>query len=183
MTTSISRTERIELARLVKLRARVAKEDIATREAALLADVEAQLAAHYSSRHEAWVEITEGARKAVADADSEIAARCRALGIPEQLRPRITTSWYDRGENADKSRRAELRKVAQTRLAANARAAKVEIDRSAADLLTQLAAGALESSESRSFLEAMPTIDQLMPRLVLPELSAAHKNDEGSDLA
>lgn len=170
-SSPMSRVERTELAQLVKLRGRVAKEDIATREAQLLADVEAQLAARYDPRHEAWAEITERAQKAVADA--EIAARCRELGIPEEFRPAISTTWYGRGENADRSRRAELRKVAQTRLAANAKAAKVEIDRSTADLLTQLAAGALESSASRSFLEAMPTIDQLMPRLALPELEGS----------
>ena len=166
----MTRGERTELATLVKMRARVAKDDIGSRQAQLLADVEAQLAAHYSPRHEAWADVTEQAEKMVKSVDADIAARCRELGIPERFRPSINVAWYGRGENADKNRRAELRKVAETRLAASAKAAKVEIDRSTADLLTTLAAGALESSESRGFLESMPSIDALMPRLSLPEL-------------
>lgn len=168
----MSKGERLELAKLVRLRGKVAKDDIDQRAARLLADVEAQLAARYPANHEAWAEITERAKKSIAAADAEIAHRCRALGIPENFRPGIALSWYSRGENAMRERRAELRKVAQTELAARSKAAKVEIDRHAAQLLTQLAAGALESSESRAFLDAMPSIDELMPRLTLPELGA-----------
>lgn len=88
----------------------------------------------------------------------------------EAFRPSLHLSWYRRGENADRDRRTELRKVAQTELAARGKAAKVEIGRRAADLLTELAGGALKSSESKAFLEAMPSIDELMPRITLPEL-------------
>jgi hypothetical protein len=169
----MTRAERAELAKLLKLRARVAKEDVNTREAHLLADFEAQMASRYDSRDEAWADVTAAAKKAVEEADAEVAKRCRELGIPAEFRPGINCSWYGRGENADRSRRVELRKVAQTRLAANARAAKVEIDRTIAELLTQLTAGALESGSARDFLDAMPSIDQLLPPLALRELVAA----------
>lgn len=167
--------ERTELSKLIRLRARVAKSDIDARQAALVADAEAQLAAIYDSRHEAWADITTQVTQLVQKADAEIAARCRDLGIPEKLRPGINTVWYGRGENADRQRRAELRKVAETRLAANTKAAKVEVDRSAADLLTQLAAGALGSAEAKAFLDRLPTVDELLPRLDIPRLDASHQ--------
>lgn len=46
-------------------------------------------------------------------------------------------------------------------------------DRQSAQLLTDLAAGALESSHAREFLAAMPSPEQLMPTLALPEIGAA----------
>lgn len=172
-TTRMTRAERDHLTKLVNRRTRLARQDIEARQAQLLADVESQLAAQYGLRHEAWADVTERAKKAVAEADAEIAVRCRELGIPENFRPSINVSWYGRGENADRDRRAELRKVAVTKLEASARAAKLEIERSALNLHTQLVAGALESSDSQAFLDAMPTVEQLMPRLALPELESA----------
>ncbi len=176
MTDTMTRAERLELAKLVRLRANVAKKDIEQRQAQLVADFEEQLAAVYQSSHEAWADVTAVANKLVAEADAEISRRCRELGLREKNRPSLSLFWHARGESADRERRAELRKVAQTKLEASARAAKVEIDRSAATLLT---AGALESSEAKGFLDAMPSIDQLMPGLTVgeldPDLSAAQK--------
>jgi hypothetical protein len=170
MSNEMTKAERLELGKLVRLRASVAKADVAQMEARRLADVEAQLAAKYSAIDSAWAEITASAKQAVAKADAEIAERCRELGIPEKLRPSLHLGWYERGDNAVKTRRAELRKVAQTELTAQGKAAKVKIDRQTAALLTQLVSGALGSSEAKAFLEAMPSIDELMPRITLPEL-------------
>jgi hypothetical protein len=179
MTDSMSRAERLELGKLVRLRASVAKKDIEQRQAQLIADFEEQLAATYESTHEAWKDVTAVARKLIDEADAEIARRCRDLGLPDKFRPSLNVSWYGRGESASRERRAELRKVAQAKLEASARAAKVEIDRSAAGLLTQLTAGSLESSGAQEFLGRMPSIDQLMPPLTVgeldPDLSAAAK--------
>jgi hypothetical protein len=166
----MTRAERLELARLVRLRASVAKKDAEQRQAQLLADVEEQLAARYQANHAAWADVHELADKVVAAADAEIARRCRELGIREDFRPSLSLGWYSRGENADRNRRGELRKVAQVRLEAATRAAKVEIDRQAAALLSELASGALESDAARGFLEAMPSIDDLMPPLTIDAL-------------
>jgi hypothetical protein len=157
----MTKAERLELGQLIRLRAKVAKDDVVQMEARHLADVEAQFAAQYSANHSAWAEITASADQAVVKADAQIAEHYRKLGIPEKFRPELDLAWYRRGENATAAKRAELRKVAQTELAARGKAAKVEIDRRTAHLLTQLAGGAIESSESKTFLEAMPSIDEL----------------------
>ncbi len=167
-----SKGEREELRRLVGERARLAKAGIESRQAGLLADVEEQLAATYSLDDDVWAEATAAARKAVRDADKVIAQRCEELGIRPEFRPSISVSWYSRGENGMQKRRAELRKVAQTRIAAEGRKAKLVIDTAALERREALAAGALQSAEARAFLASMPTVEQLMPMLNIAELEA-----------
>lgn len=170
MSAAITRAERDQLSRLVRQRARVAKAGIEQRQAELLADVEEQLAAAYASDHEAWAEITAEAKEAIRRADAAVAEKCRELGIREEFRPSIRMDWWSRGENGSRERRQELRKVAQTRIAALAKAAKVQIDRDALERETELVAGALTSAEAKAFLESMPTVEALMPPLALAEL-------------
>jgi hypothetical protein len=117
----ISKADREELAKILTARERVAKSVVEQRAAELLADVEQQLATRYTISDEAWHDLTAAAKAAVKAADSEIAERCRTLGIPEQFRPGLSLGWYDRGENADKERRVELRLVAKTRIDALAK--------------------------------------------------------------
>jgi lipopolysaccharide biosynthesis regulator YciM len=81
------KAERLELAKAVRLRVKVAKNEVDKRVTRMLADVEAQLAAQYPSAHAAWKEITKQAEDYIAQADKDIAERCRALGIPEEFRP------------------------------------------------------------------------------------------------
>jgi hypothetical protein len=176
MTESMTRREREDLAKVTRLRAKVAKDGITAREAALLADVEEQLSAVYRFDHDAWADITRHAEQVVAEADKQIAQRCRELGIRESFRPRLSLSWYDRGENASRERRSELRKAAQTKIAAMGKDAKMAIDARAADVLTELIAGGLESADAKAFLESIPTADQLMPRLTLSELEGADRS-------
>jgi hypothetical protein len=169
---SMTKSERAALERLVRYRAKVAKGDLESHADRLLANIEAQLAATYPEAHAAWTDVTEHAERFIAEVDTQIAQRCRELGIPERFRPNIKCHWYSRGENAMKDRRAELRKVAQTELAARVKAAKNTVDRRAGDLLAQLVTGMLESSQAKDFLNAMPSVDDLMPPITLDDLKA-----------
>jgi hypothetical protein len=159
----INKGEREELAKILTARERVAKSVVEQRAAELLADVEQQLAARYTISDDAWHDLTAAAKAAVQAADAEIARRCQSLGIPETFRPSLDLSWYSRGENADKKRRDELRRVAKTRIDALAKKALVVIQTRSLDGRTLLAAGALESDEARAFLASMPTVEALMP--------------------
>jgi hypothetical protein len=171
----MSRAERTELASVVKMRARVAKAAVAQREAELLADVEEQLSARYKSTHEAWKDVTEQAEKAVKAADQEIARICREIGVPENFRPELNLQWWSRGENAEAGRRAELRALAKARIDAMGKSAKTTIEARSAEVLTELVAGGLESAEAKAFLESIPTPAQLMPAVVVEELTADRK--------
>ena len=98
-----TRRKREDLARIARLRARVARTSVAQREAELLASVEQQLSAQYAVDAPVWSEITTEAKRAVTAADEELAARCRELGIPEEFRPSLNIGWYGRGERPSQS--------------------------------------------------------------------------------
>jgi hypothetical protein len=167
---AMTKRERDELGKILKGRARVAPRVVDQRAAELLADVEQQLATKYKIDDGAWRDLTATADQVVKEADAELAGRCRDLGIPEAFRPELNLHWYSRGENADGKRRAELRRVAQTRIQALATQARTTIETKALDGLTLLAQGALASEEAKAFLAAMPSIDALMPMLDLGTL-------------
>jgi hypothetical protein len=169
-TPRMSVAERLELAKQVRLRAKVAKNDVNANIAQQLANVEAQLAARYDENHGKWADLTRHAKEAVKKADEELAKRCREMGIPEAFRPKLNLSWYGRGENGDKERRAELRNVAESELEAQAQKAKVAIEKIEVDQLTQITAEGLTSEAARQFLLSMPTVSQLMPHLQLEDL-------------
>src|SRR5262245_2130391 len=117
----MSRAERTELAQIVRINARVAKDAISARAADLLADFEQQLATRYRIDDPFWQDATAEAQAAVRAADEHIVRLFHEGGKPEAFRPGISLSWWDRGENAMAARRAELRKLATTRLDAMAK--------------------------------------------------------------
>jgi hypothetical protein len=169
VTQRMTRAERDELTGIVKLRARVARANVETRKAELLADFEEQIATRYQADDARWAEATATAERAVAEANAQIAAVFAANGIPSHYQPHIELWWTSRGENHTAGRRTELRRVAVTRLEAQARAAKLEIDRAEATLRTELAASGLQSGEARAWLDRIPAPEQLLPRLDVEE--------------
>ena len=150
----------------------MAKSQAKQRSAELLADVEAQLAAEYKFDDERWKDVNAAARAAVAKADAEIAERCRALGIREEFRPLLSLGWSRRGENAVSERRAELRKVAEAKIAAIETRALAEIERQGVEVQTRLVAGSLGSASAVAFLDSMPGPAELMPALTVGDLEA-----------
>ena len=179
MESGITKSERAELVSLVRARSRVAKAGVDQRKAELLADLEQELASIYHiGDQEIWAAAFEAANKAAQDADAQVAQVCEELGIREEFRPRISgVAWYGRGENAANERRVELRRVAGTRLDAEAKKAKLAIESASVEMQTALAAGAFQSAEAKAFLETMPTPESLLTPLVLPELEAAVPKD------
>lgn len=169
MNDVMTKHDRDQLASLAKLRGRVAKAAVAERAAELLADVERQLSAVFSSRDAAFADITAAAQAAVRDADDKVAAICKERGIAEELRPSISIGWYQRGANAEASRRSELRKLAQANIEHAGRRAKSAIEARTADVLTELISGSLQSDEARRFLESIPSATELMPQMMVTE--------------
>jgi hypothetical protein len=167
------KAEREELARVVRLRCKVAKTAVAQRQKELLADVERQLSTIYKFDDAVWADITRHADEAVRWADEQIARICRERGIPEEFRPGMYLSWHGRGENALNERRVELRRRAQTQIAAEA--AKAAIEAREAEALTALIADGLESAEAQAFLNSLPTAEQLMPPVKVPALCGEAK--------
>ncbi len=167
----MNKSERDDLIRLVRLRAKQARTDAETRAKILAAEVEDLMAGQFEAEDELWAQAVAIAEKAAVRANELIAEQCALLGIPAQHAPGLELRWRMRSsEFTSQTRRAELRKVAQTRLAALTAAAKSAIDSQALAAETELVAGSLESADARAVLEAMPTAEQLMPALSLDDL-------------
>jgi hypothetical protein len=164
------KAERLELSKLVRQRAKVAKGEADQRASLLRADFEEQLAAIHPLDHQAWDSLTEEVVERIKAVNKEIAKRSAELGIPERFCPSICWSWRSRGENLIKDRRTELRMVAQTRITERVKRAKCEIDRRSVDLQTQLAQDGLETEQAKKFLAALPSVEELLPTLAFKEL-------------
>jgi hypothetical protein len=168
--SNMNRTERLELTKIVRQRAKLAKDDVAAREAQILADAEAALSARFKEDDDAFRDLMVEARAYMAELKAKLDARCAELGIPAEFRPSAELYWFRRGENASKERRSELRMAVRTQAAASGKKAKLEIDRQSVGLQEQLMAGGFESVEATQFLAALPSAEDLMPALQLPAI-------------
>jgi hypothetical protein len=130
------------------------------------ADFEMRLAAEFSyDKREVWTELMRSAKARVAELDRQLAADCLRHGIPDNFRPSINVFWSGRGENATAARRTELRRVMHSRLVALERTAIDAIETGHRGFATQVLTAALSSDEARHLLTALPTAEQLMPRI------------------
>jgi len=169
----MSRRDASDLAAHVRREAHNAKALASVRTAEVLADFEKQMATEYSFDQDAvWKKAAAEADTVVREAREKIAQRCRELGIPARFAPSLGgISWYNRGENMVNERRAELRRVAETRLAAMEKAAKVQIETKSLEMQKVLLSGVLTTSEAQAFLAQIPTASDLMPVLALGEIA------------
>jgi hypothetical protein len=169
----MSKGEREDLQRLVRQREKVLKSAAKQRSAELIADFENQMGQEYSfDQDEVWAAAEKAAAVHVKKAQAIIAARCAELGIPKEFAPNVSLHWYARGYgNSLEKRRVELRKMAATQIAAIEAKAITQIEVSSLDAQTRLAVAGLSSEAARGFLEALPSIDVLMPRLTFAEVA------------
>ena len=164
--TAMTKHEREDLQRLVRQREKVLKSAAKQRSAELIADFENQMGQEFSfDQDEVWERATKIAQAALAKANEQIAARCHEIGIPKRFAPGLDLSWYGRHENATKQRRDELRKMAETRVEAIERKAITEIELSCLAAQEQITLAGLTTEAARQFVEALPKIEALMPRL------------------
>jgi hypothetical protein len=169
----MSRSEREDLQRLVRQRERVLKSAAKQRSAELIADFENQMGQQYAFDQDAiWEQAVKGVEPLVAKAQAQIADRCRELGIPRQFAPNIDLAWHARGyDNSLERRRRELRTMAKTQIAAIEAKAVTEIEVNCLEAQTALALAGLTSEAARTFVERLPTVEQLMPRLSFQEIA------------
>ena len=129
------------------------------------------MAASYTfDQDEVWRKATLEAQRVVQESQATIAKRCKELGIPASFAPSISASWQGRGENMLASRRAELRRVAQTSIAAMTKAAITKIEKQALDLRTQVVGMGLLSADAKLFLESLAPIEENMRALDFAEI-------------
>jgi hypothetical protein len=169
---SMKRGEREDLQRLIRQREKVLKSAAKQRSAELLADFENQLGTIYQfDQDEVWAEAKKLAEREVEKANARIAERCQQLGIPKRFAPSIGHVWFGRGDNGVKERRAELRKMAVTRIEAIEQDAIVKIEMASVNAQTEIATHGLTSEAARTFIERLPSIATLMPALAMSEIA------------
>jgi hypothetical protein len=171
--SAMSKAEREELQRIIGRREKVLKSSAKLRSAELLADFENQMGQQFRPVDDVVFEkACREVERVVAQANIAIAARCRELGIAAGFAPSVEFSWYKRGYDNDLAeRRSELRRMAVTRIAAIEAKANVEIERSCLEAQTEIAIGALTSDVARAFIDRLPPIETLMPRLTFAEVA------------
>jgi hypothetical protein len=165
--STMTKSEREDLQRLLRQREKAQKSAARLRTTELIADFENQMAAEYSFDDDAhWQAAAKEAEKAVKKAQEEVAERCRALGIPRQFAPTLGLHWRHRGyDNILEKRRNELRRAAKAQAEALEQRAIVQIETSSVDAQTKLALAGLSSDAARTFIEQLPTVESLMPKL------------------
>jgi hypothetical protein len=170
---AINKGEREDLQRLIRQRERVLKSAAKQRSAELIADFENQMGSEFSFDDDAvWARAKEEAEAEIGRAKQRIAARCRELGIPDRFAPTLHLTWLHRGyDNALEKRRTELRRMARTKIEAIEQKAITEIEHSCLEAQTQLAVAGLSSENARTFVERLPGIEVLMPRLSFSEVA------------
>jgi hypothetical protein len=133
------------------------------------------MTAEFEAQDRLWANGVTIAAEAAAKANDAIREQCVAIGIPADKAPQLELSWSRRSSDyARPTRRAELRKLAETRLGALTKTAKVMIDQQALDFEEELIIGGLESDDARSRVDSMPTVAELMPPLSLDDLGVKH---------
>ena len=171
--SAMTKGEREDLQRLVRQREKVLKSAAKQRSAELIADFENQMGQEYAfDQDDVWAQAIKSVKPLVDKAQAQIAARCRELGIPERFAPGLRLEWRARGyDNLIDKRKAELRGMAKTQIEAIERKAIVQIEMSCLHAQEQLALAGLTSEGAKQFIEALPSIDTLMPALSLAEIA------------
>jgi hypothetical protein len=170
---AMTRTETEHLQRLIRQREKVLKSAAKQRSAELMADFENQMGSEYSfDQDEIWSKAAEAAEREIKKAQAQVAARCRELGIPDRFGPNLSLNWRHRGyDNLIGRRKDELRRMAQTQIAAIEQKAVVEIETSCLDAQTKLAVAGCTSDDAAAFLASLPSVETLMPRLSCAEIA------------
>lgn len=180
----MTKGEREELKRLARERARVAKHDATRRAADLKAMFEQELLTMYDyNRDEVWKEAVEEAEEACREAIKRVSERCEELGIPVAFAPRLSVAWHGQGPAAVLYEQKDIRRAAYKRIEAQERAAFAEIERAALGIQTQLVRAGLTSEAAVEFLSGMPSVEELMPPIVIDEIDSKRRElGMGDDL-
>lgn len=173
MTDKMTKGERSELGQLIRKQERVLKAAATERSAKLMAEFEQQMDEKFSfNDDEIWKKAVEAAKEAMAQANRQIAVRCAELGIPPEFSPSLTFWWNRNGQNAVASRRGELRRIAKRKIEAMETEARTKIETMSLAAQTEVIAHGMQSEAAKAFLERMPSLDTLMPRVVQADIDA-----------
>lgn len=168
----IPKAERAELRSLVKSQFKVLRAEVEQRQAEMLVDLDEQITARYAAWDKQWSDAMFLCNEAAMEANRKVNDILREhVEQPDGGRSEWVLINFHAPARPDR-RRMELRQSGVARIHAEVRAAYLRLDRDEADLLRTLTIGALESEEAKAFLNAIPTVGELVSRARLAELEA-----------
>jgi hypothetical protein len=169
----MTKGERTELGQLIRKQERVMKAAATERSAKLMAEFEQQMDESFSFNDDAiWKQAVDAAKVILAEGNRQIAKRSAELGIPPEFAPSLSFWWNDKGQNAVKSRREELRRIAKRKIEGMEAEARTKIEGMSLSAQTEVIAHGMKSESARAFLERMPSLDSLMPSVTQADISA-----------
>lgn len=177
----MTKGERDELLRLVRAREKVLKSSTEQRSAELLVEFESKLSKTFRfDETENWKAAAQKVRDAALAFQDQVLAHLDSLGIPREFAPRIDLRWYDRGENASRQRRDELRRLAKAQIAAAQQKAIVEVEKLSVEAQAHIVQHGLESEAALSFFGNMTPVEGLMPTIDLKAIENKFAEKHGT---
>jgi len=169
-TATITRHEREALAKLIRQRERLAKTAASERSAVLMADFEQQADRIYAyDEDNVWRQAVLAAKEEVAKASVQISKRCSELGIPQPFAPTLSVVWHQQRASVGMER-AKMRQVAKRRIEQIEATARTSIERASVAAQEALLTGGLTTDAAKLFAEALPSVEELMPKLQMADL-------------
>jgi hypothetical protein len=178
--SSITAAERRELRTVVRAQFKVLRGEVEQRRKELAAEAAGQVRRRYATADKQVDDLNWRISQVVDQANKDIRDAVKAAQAESDggqwswsgaiHAPRISHQHEDR---------YALNGALSTGIDAQARGALLTLERQEADLLRQLAMGALETEEARAFLAAIPSVGELVPASRLQEIEAAFDEGKG----
>ena len=177
--TAITPTERRELRTVVRTQFKVLRAEIEQRKAELLAQANEKIRHRYREDDKKLDDLNWRISQVADQATKDIEDLVKAAGIDDLKLAfgrsiRISAPVLGRQQED----RQNLRLALSSGIDAQAKQALLTLERQEADLLGQLAMGALATDEAKAFLARIPTVGELVPASRLQEIEAAF--DQGA---
>lgn len=176
--SGITQAERRELRSVIRAQFKVLRGEVEQRRKELAAEAAEQVRRRYAAADKCVDDLNWRIEQIVDQANKDIRDAVKAVQGDSDggtwawsgpvRAPRVAHEREDR---------YALTGALSTGIDAQARSALLTLERQEADLLRQLALGALESEEARAFLASIPSVGELVPASRLREIEATF--DEG----
>ena len=176
----ITARERQELRAVVKSQFKVLRGEVEQRKAELAAEAAEQVRCRYATTDKQVDDLNWKIEQVIDQANKDIRDAVKAAQNDSDAgKWTWTGAVHPPRVNYQREDRWALQNALTSGIDAQAKEALLRLQRQEADLLQQLALGALESDEARAFLRTIPSVGELVPASRLKEIEASFDEDHG----
>lgn len=180
--SGMTQAERRELRSVVRGQFKVLRAEVEQRRKELAAEAAEQVRRRYAATDKQVDDLNWKIEQIVDQANKDVRDAVKAVqAASEGGQWNWTGGIHAPRVNHQVEDRYALNGALSTGIDAQAKGALLTLERQEADLMRQLALGALESDEARTFLAAIPSVGELVPASRLQEIEAAFDERNGGD--